>query len=305
MSDDTNAFCKRLPVCLVFVTCALHMSPANAQQRDLDFDRTESWAMAHTTVATLFQGAAPPGSSEPWQLTLSGELVTIPHVSRADSFVGFNGTKFEDLNKSPVFGRGRLAVGLPLDFTFELAYTPPLEVDGAKPDGIYGVALERPIFSHGRWRLGGRAFLQAGEVKADVTCPQSVVDFGLDDTVNNPFGCVERSRDIATIDHYGAELSLAAAISPRLDVWGAFSVTRLEPEVQVNALLVDGPDLTLLRTQGTVRTPSLGAGYWFADRWQLAGSVNYTQLEVRRPPDRIQQNDDSFNIRVALSYRLR
>lgn len=261
--------------------------------------------MAHVTVPTLFQGVAPPIALQPGQIILAGELASIPHVSRADSLVGFNGTKFEDLNKSPVFGRGRLMIGLPWQLGLELAYTPPLEVGGAQPDGIYGLAIERPLLVRGRWRFGARAFAQAGHVEGDITCPQLVVDFGVDDMQNNPFGCAEPSDDDAELDHYGAEFSAAFALNNAVAVTAAFAVARLEPGVRVDALLSDGPDLSVLSTRGTVRTSALGVDYQANDRWRLAASVNYTPLNVKRPPQRLSRSDDSLNVRVLLSYRLR
>ncbi len=259
--------------------------------------------MAHATVATLFHGG-PPEDHQWGQVTFRAELASIPHISRADSFVGFNGSKFEDLNKSPVFGRGRLLLGLPWRFGLELAYTPPLEINGSQADGIYAIAIERPVLSAYGWQLGGRLFAQAGHVEGDITCPQAVVDFGVDDSINNPFGCRAASNDDAELDYHGVELSLSHALSEQTVIWAALAASRLEPEVQVEAELASGPDRARRSTRGIVRTTGLGIQYEFVDRWSVSALLNYTPLTVRRPPDRQQQQDDSVNFRVMLDYQL-
>ena len=72
-------------------------------------DRPEAWAMnymAATTFMTAFGDAAAlaPGH---WNVAL--ELADVPRLSRAQRQVGLSGSKVEDLNRSPVFGRLRIA----------------------------------------------------------------------------------------------------------------------------------------------------------------------------------------------------
>ena len=52
----------------------------------------------------------------PGRWSVAAELGHIPRLSDAQRRVGFNGFKTEDLNKSPVFGRLRLWLGLPAGF---------------------------------------------------------------------------------------------------------------------------------------------------------------------------------------------
>ncbi len=301
--QNTRFTPKRLRAWLGYSALCLAGTGA-AQNQQLDFDRPEAWAMAQATVASIFSGP-PPQPRELGELVFTAELTSIPHVSSRDSVVGFNGSKFEDLNKSPVFGRGRLLLGLPWQFAAEFAYTPPVELNDSRADGIYGLALERSLWHTERWQLGARVFAQEGHVEADVTCPRSVVAFGVDDIENNPFGCLQPSNDDAEIDHYGGQLSIATSISRQLTAWGGFAVSRLEPQVQVDALLASGPDRALLRTEGTVRTTSLGLTYQTAGPWQFGASASYTPLTVRRPPERDLRHDDSVNVRLTLGYRLR
>jgi len=138
------------------------------------FDSPEGWAMAHTVSASLNLGAGPASTLSTWDWRLSAELGSIPHLSREEQRVGFGGYKLEDMNKSPVFGRGRLHVGLPAAITAELSWTPPLEINGGKPQHLFGLALERALWRGEDWTLGGRLFAVRGAARGDTTCSRSV-----------------------------------------------------------------------------------------------------------------------------------
>lgn len=164
---------------------------ANAQtifvdSRRVASDSPEGWAMRFVTAASLVTGfGADPGLA-PGQWALSAELASIPHLDQAQRQVGFGGAKAEDLNKSPVFGRARLWLGLPAGLTAELGYTPALEINGAKPGDLYSLALGRQIFQHNAWQGYARVFVQRGRVGGDITCSAEIA--GVDDVVANPFG---------------------------------------------------------------------------------------------------------------------
>lgn len=293
---------------LTFLACLL-TGPAGAQtvvsdRETVDFDSPEGWAMGRTTAATLNLGPAPPRDIEPWEVAVSAELGSIPHVDAADARVGFGGTKFEDLNKSPVFGRGRLHVGLPAKFTLELAWSPPVEIDGVRPDGIYGLALERPLYRGERWQLGARLFGQAGHAEGDITCSAEIAGFepGSDD---NPFGCMAPSDDDIELDHAGAELFASASLhNGRWKPYASIAATRIEPEVQVNARVFDFIDRSQLVTDGTIGTGTLGVVYSFSPAWQATAAFSYTPLEVRRPPDFNEESDDFWSVRLGLTWRI-
>lgn len=269
----------------------------------VDFDSPEGWAMARTTAATLNLGPAPPRDVEPWEIAVSAELGSIPHVDSADTRVGFGGTKFEDLNKSPVFGRGRLHVGLPANFTLELAWSPPVEIDGVQPDGIYGLALERPLYRGDRWSLGARLFGQAGHAEGDITCSEDLVGLA-PGSGDNPFGCVAPSNDDIELDHWGAELFAATSLrGGRWRPYTSIAVTRIDPEVQVNARVFGVIDRSKLVTDGTIETGTLGLVYRPSPAWQAMAAFSYTPLDVRRPPDFDEESDDFWSVRLGLTWR--
>jgi hypothetical protein len=45
------------------------------------------------------------------EVIISAELSTIPKLNSEQQKIGFGGLKYESLNKSPVFGRGKLKMG--------------------------------------------------------------------------------------------------------------------------------------------------------------------------------------------------
>lgn len=270
----------------------------------VDLVSPEGWAMARTTAATLNLGPRPPARLEPWELSFNAELGSILHVDRADTRVGLGGAKFEDLNKSPVFGRGRFRLGMPGGFTAELSWSPPVEIDGVQPDGIYGLALERPLFAGDGWSLGARLFGQVGHAEGDITCSEELARLE-PGSPDNPFGCVAPSNDDIELDHGGAELFGAVDLDGgRWQPYASLAVTRIDPEVQVNARVFQAIDRTQLVTDGTLETATLGVSFHQSPAWQWTAAFSYTPLDVRRPPDFEEQSDDFWSVRVGLTWRL-
>ena len=259
--------------------------------------RPEAWVMAYATAATLYHGLEVPDRTDLWDLRLAVEVSNIPRIDKEKTRIGFNGGKFEDLNKSPVFGRGRLWLGLPADFTLELAYTPPISIDGVRPDGIYGFALGRPLIRNESWRLGARAFGKWGHAKGDITCSRDVVAFGTEDFDNNPFGCSAPSNDDVELDHYGLEIS-AAWQHGRWSPFASWSVARIHPEVQINAQVFNGNDRSRLWSKDELLSGTLGIQYQGPGdvTWYLGGS--YTPPEVDRGDGL--KSDDFWSVHLML-----
>ena len=170
--------------------------------------------------------------------------------------VGFNGFKTEDLNKSPVFGRLRLQLGLPADWVAELGYTPPLTVDGVRSHDLFALAMGRRVIERGRYTLSVRAFGQYGEVHGDITCPGELA--GIPDSARNPYGCQAASHDRIKLNYYGIDLTSAWAAGAWQ--WHAdLGVARTELEVQVDALTYDVRDRSRLVARDVLPFLALGA----------------------------------------------
>jgi len=104
------------------------------------------------------------------------------------------------------------------------------------------------------------------------------------------FRVFDRSRPLAErVEGLG---SLAPILHP---VYTAF----LEPPIDAHT---SRAIRRLLATEGTVYTSAVGALFRIDEHWRITGSVNYTPLHVRRPPDRNRENDSSLNLRFAVEY---
>jgi len=269
----------------------------------VDFDSPEGWAMAYMTASSLNLGQLPPRETEFGDISFSAELGSIPRLEREQQQVGFGGFKDEELNKSPAFGRARASLGLFWDVTAEVSWTPPLEINGAKPDGLWGFALSRPLVNADNWGLGLRLFALEGAVNADVTCSEDTADFP-PFSADNLFGCIAPSDDVLEMDHQGAELVLSFnEIAFGIQPWISVSSTRMDPFVEVDAALEGGPHFSTVDTDGTTETYSAGLNYSLSDNWHVNVATSYTPLDADRPIS-AGGRDSYWNLRLGLVWDL-
>lgn len=267
------------------------------------FDSPEGWAMAHNLASALNLGSGPAEHRGVFSWKIEAELASIPHLSKAQQRVGFGGFKPEDMNKSPVFGRARVSVALPAAVTAELSWTPPLEIDGAKPESLFGLALERELVSVGPWSLGGRLHAVRGHASADVTCSRDVASQA-PGSPSNLFGCSGPSVDRLRMNQQGAEVMLSRSLlDGRLQPFVAYALTHFRPFVEVEAPLFDSLHFWELQSSGSVDTLTLGARVAITPVWQSSVAFSYTPLSVIRPRMANRQHDDFWSLRVSVARR--
>lgn len=293
----------RWSVCLLLLCCGgAHAQAVFRDDERLESDRPEAWAMHRATGATVMTGfgATPRLASGQWQASL--ELGHVPRLTTSGQRVGFRGTKHEDLNKSPVFGRLRLLAGLPRGWVLEIGYTPPLEIDGARADDLVTAAIGRRLFDGDRLVLSVRAFGQHGGIRGDITCPAALA--GIEDGQRNPYGCQAPSDDRVTLDHHGVDVT--AAWSAGTWTWHAGAgAVRSEAQVQVDALTFDVRDRSRLVARDVLPFFALGAERELGARWSLAVELLHVPLTVRRGADADREREDLASLRMALRYRAR
>jgi hypothetical protein len=293
-------------VSIMISLCASSASLAQEPISGYDFkafDTPEGWAMAHTLSSALNLGTGPADNLGLFQWQLEAELASIPHLSKDQQQVGFGGYKYEDMNKSPVFGRARASVGLPAAVTAELSWTPPLTIDGARPKSLFGLALQREIVRIGLWQLGGRLHAVRGYGSADVSCSRRVAS-AEPGSAENPLSCSGPSIDKLAMDQQGAEIMLSRSIlNERLQPFVAIAVTRFDPFVQVEAPIFDTKHFWELESRGTVETFTVGARWAANDRWRTGVAFSYTPLKVNRPVAATGERDDFWSIRISAAWR--
>ena len=250
---------------------------------------------------TTFTPLGPPEVRRPGSVDLGLEAGWVPYLSDDERRVGFNGTKVEDLNKTPIYGRLRLAVGLPGGITADLGWIPPIEINGAKPN-FFDAALERPFFQQGAWVLGLRVYGQLGYSRGDFTCPADVASQP-PGSPGNPYECNEPSNDMARLNDIGGALTGGVRLgAAAIHFAGGGTYNALQ--FQTHALTSGVPDNTLLKTHGWTGWVAAGVGFSPCERLTLSVEAFYSPLWVKRPPSQESQNDSLFNVRGLLTYRL-
>ena len=294
-------------VTLILAATVLSTAAARAQgfEEELDETRTEAWAMrwfAGVATPTSF-GAPEAGEAWSWELGFEGGL--IPSLSEEDRRVGFNGTKVEDINRSPVIGRPVIRLNLPAEFSFTAAWVPPVEIDGVTAD-IPSLAIARPFWTGERARLGGQLSWMDGEVSGDITCPADEAAAG-EDPDANPFNCHEPSDDEMEFETWTFELAWSYAATDRLELFLSGLWQELDSEFEVHAFYSDFRDDTVLTFEGDQWAATAGLAFDASERWRLSGELYYSPLDVIRDPSGVgpKESDDLFTARAMVMYRFR
>jgi hypothetical protein len=288
---------------VVFLLAAGSRAMAQTPAQQLDFNRPEAWALKYFSAVSTFTGLGPPVAREAGSIDLGLELGWIPSLSESQRRVGFDGTALEDLNKSPVFGRPRLTVGLPFGFSVEGAWVPPVEINGQRAN-LFAAALERPFVDAGPLTLGFRLYGQLGHSKGDFTCSKEVSSQPPGSS-GNPQSCNAVSMDSATLNNGGLALMGGVKLGGGGAVHFAVGSTYNDMVFQVGAMTGGVPDNTRLATHGWTGWAALGAGWPLGKRASFAAEAFYSPLLVRRPPQEMAQNDGLFNVRALLRFHIR
>jgi hypothetical protein len=279
--------------------------PLSAQVIDdveeLDWGRPEAWAMKYFNSVSLLTGLGAPEARRKWSFEIGLELDTIPQLSEDQRRIGFGGTKVEDLNRLPAFFRPRLTIGLPAKLSLDIAWVPPVELQGLTSN-LFAVGLERPFYSAGPLVLGGRIYGQIGKIKGDLTCTEEDASYP-PGPPNNVFGCEAPSEDELSLNYVGLAFTGGYRVKKTTFHWG-LAANYMDMEFQVNALTDGILDRSLLLADGWTWSVNGGASWKLSQRFSLAVELFYSPLSVTRPPSTESENDPLFNLRSMLRIRL-
>ncbi|RPJ57803.1 MAG: hypothetical protein EHM23_19340 [Acidobacteria bacterium] len=298
---------NRLRWAMIIGLVILILKPLHAQD-GLDFeerlakDRPEFWAMKLVGSELLMTAMDAPHGTEPGQIELGLEAGWLPSLNAEQRLIGFTGTKEENVNRTSVFARPRVSLGLPHDVTLSAGYIPPATIGGIKPN-ILTLAAGRPVMNTRIWRLGVRAHGLIGNLRGDITCDQETVSAGLD-PVRNPYLCEAPSDDTMTIRAVGLDVSNAFALSRSIQPYVTVGLNYFDTKFQTDARYSGIVDHSRLLGAGSAASVGGGLSYRVAPRIRVTGEVFYTPLDVQRLlQPRI--NDGLFNVRAMLAYELR
>lgn len=282
--------------------CGLRAQIVLDHTEDLNFDRPEAWAMKYYGSVTLLTALGTPHELAPGEVVVGLESSWLPTLSDEQQRVGFFGLKEEDLNRSSVFGRGRVVVGLPKAFVLTAAYVPPVDLEGIEPH-LVAVGLGRTVAQRGRWRLGAQASGEVGTLEGDITCSRDVARAGTD-SERNPFGCLEPSSDELEIHYAGLELVNRLELG-RASPYLSFFTSYFDTELQVDARYRDIVDRSRLRTEGWTWGATAGISWQAGERTSVGVEAFYSPLDVFRGPGAPTETDELFHARAMVTYRVR
>ncbi len=305
MSNGGSRHRARLALLIGIV--ALTLTPLHAQdgtdfEERLAKDRPEFWAMKLIGSELLMTPLDAPHGTELGRIEFGLEVGWLPSLSPEQRLVGFSGTKEEKLNRTPVFARPRVSLGLPHDVTFSAGYVPPARIGGIRPN-ILTLAAGRPIITTPPWRLAVRAHGLIGNLQGDITCDQDTVSAGLD-PVRNPYSCEAPSNDTMTIRAVGFDVSNSFTVSRSIQPYVTVGLNYFDTKFQTDARYSGIIDRSRLLGAGSAVSVGGGLSYRIASKVRVTGEVFYTPLDVQRLlQPRI--TDGLFNVRVMLTYELR
>ena len=288
---------------LVFFLATASRVAAQIPAQQIDFNRPEAWALKYFSAVSTFTALGPPVVREAGSIDLGLEAGWIPSLSESQRRVGFDGTAVEDLNRSPLFGRPRLTVGLPSGFSVEGAWVPPVGINGQKSN-LLSAALERPFVDAETWTLGFRLYGQLGHSKGDFTCPSDVASQPPGSS-GNPKSCDVGSKDSATLNNVGLALTGGVKLGGGGALHFAAGGTYNDLVFQVGAVTAGYHDTTRLATHGWTGWVAAGAGWPLGKGASFAAEAFYSPLSVMRPPQEMAQNDGLFNVRAVLRLHIR
>ena len=289
---------------IIFILVISFFTSSKLSSEEVSFSSPEGWGMSYMSAASLNLSDSFPASLDLGEVVITGEISTIPKLNREQQKIGFGGLKYEDLNKSPLFGRGKLKIGFYWDSVLELSYTPPLEIKGAKPNNLWGIALAKPIISNDSMNLGIRYYRLSGNAVADVTCSENTVNQPLY-TAGNPSGCISVSKDRIDLGHQGFEILLTRNhINEKFKPYISLASTKIDSSVKIDAQLELSREIAFVQTSGTINTLSFGLNYKISDNWQFNLGTSYTPLDVNRPSP-AGGDDDFWNLKLGFSWNPR
>jgi len=284
---------------LCLVALQSHAQEVVRQDERLHSDRPEAWAMDRVAAASLLTAFGETPRLEPGQWALAAEAGDVPRLSESRRRVGFDGDKLEDLNKSPVFARLRVQLGLPAGWVAELGYTPSVAINGARPHDLLAASIGRRLFERGAFSLSARAFGQHGAIDGDITCPADLANVA--DPQQNPYGCEAASKDRISVNDYGLDLSVGWSAG-RWHWHATGGVVRTELQAQVDALTFGFRDRSRLVADGVLRYAAVGVRRDLAAHWSVATELLHVPLDVRRAPDASTRSEPLTSWRLQLRY---
>ncbi len=220
---------------IAVVMLCVWVENAHAQVCRVAEGTNEAKLLAFYTAPLSFSIATAPRVTEAGYIRLGAELEYVPKPDPALEQTGACFTqKSEETSLSPVFGRPRITIGIPLGFTIELAYLPPITIARATPNLFSFAVAHASNFSFGP-RGGTTLMLRGhgtyGTVKGSITCPSGSLQ---QTTPTGPCYGTEPSEDTFRPNMFGGEIALGISPTSRgISVYAGAGANRIDPHFRV------------------------------------------------------------------------
>lgn len=219
---------------VVMTVLSLAGSGAGAQCR-VSSGSNEGRLLAFYTAPIAFSMATAPAVTPAGYIRFGAEGEYLPKPDPALEQTGACFTqKSEDTSLSPVFGRPRITVGVPLGFSIELAYLPPVTIARATPNLLSFAVAHATHYAFGPAK-GTTIMLRGhgtyGTVKGAITCPSGSLQ---QTSPTTPCYGTEPSDDTFHPDMFGGEI--AAGITPTsrsIALYAGVGANRIDPHFKV------------------------------------------------------------------------
>lgn len=202
----------------------------------------EGKLLAFYTAPIAFSMATAPTVMQAGSIRLGAEGEYVPKPDRALEQTGACFTqKSEQTSLSPVFGRPRITIGVPLGFSIELAYLPPVTIARAKPHLLSFAVAHTTHHSFGPatgTTIMVRGHGTFGNVKGAIICPAGSLQ---QTSPTSPCYGTEPSNDTFHPDMFGGEVSAGITPTSRaISLYAGLGANRIDPHFQVGFTDVSG-----------------------------------------------------------------
>jgi len=195
----------------------------------------EGKLLAFYTAPIAFSMATAPTVMRAGSIRLGAEGEYVPKPDPEIEQTGACFTqKSEETSLSPVFGRPRITIGVPLGFSIELAYLPPITIARAKPNLFSFAVAQTTHYSFGPatgTTIMVRGHGTFGNVKGAITCPSGSLQ---QSAPTSPCYGTEPSNDTFHPEMFGGEISAGMTPTSRaISLYAGLGANRIDPHFQV------------------------------------------------------------------------
>lgn len=247
-------------------------------------ESNEAKLLAFYEAPIAFSPAAAPSVLPPGSVRIDAELAPVPNPSPELRRTGYCfSPKTEQTRLAPVFGRPRIAIGLPGGLVLEGSYLPPITISDAEPNlASFALSAVRRLGAPGGFgspTLLIRAHGTVGSVRGPITCPHE--ELQMSQPLDPCYGTRE-SHDTFHPYMFGAEGALGLTVpSGWLSVYAGGGVSWLRPRFQVGFDDANGiPDRTRVQVDLTRGTVFGGLTARVASAFELSAQVYSVPADV-------------------------